>query len=73
VKADGDALADLIARETGKPLWEARTEVEAVIYADPACMAPYLDGILLSQLLWRDASGRSAAASRAAALCQLRT
>ncbi len=27
VKADGDALADLIARETGKPLWEAQTEV----------------------------------------------
>ena len=24
-------FADLIARETGKPLWEARTEVEAVI------------------------------------------
>ena len=28
VKADGEQLADLIARETGKPLWEARTEVE---------------------------------------------
>lgn len=26
-----DKLAELIARETGKPLWEARTEVEAVI------------------------------------------
>src|SRR3954471_15626670 len=26
-----DAFADLIARETGKPLWEARTEVEAVV------------------------------------------
>ena len=25
-----DAFADLIARETGKPLWEARTEVEAI-------------------------------------------
>lgn len=30
VKAEGDTLADLIARETGKPLWEARTEVESV-------------------------------------------
>ncbi|ENY81361.1 MULTISPECIES: succinylglutamate-semialdehyde dehydrogenase [Sphingopyxis] len=30
VKADGEQLADLIARETGKPLWEARTEVESV-------------------------------------------
>jgi succinylglutamic semialdehyde dehydrogenase len=26
-----DPFAELIARETGKPLWEARTEVEAVI------------------------------------------
>jgi succinylglutamic semialdehyde dehydrogenase len=30
-RAQLDAFADLIARETGKPLWEARTEVEAVI------------------------------------------
>jgi succinylglutamic semialdehyde dehydrogenase len=31
VRADFDKFADLIARETGKPLWEARTEVESVI------------------------------------------
>ncbi|MDB5683084.1 MAG: succinylglutamic semialdehyde dehydrogenase [Sphingomonas bacterium] len=31
VRARANAFADLIARETGKPLWEARTEVEAVI------------------------------------------
>lgn len=31
VRRDGDALADLIAREAGKPLWEARTEVDAVV------------------------------------------
>lgn len=31
VKAEGEVLADLIARETGKPLWEARTEVESVV------------------------------------------
>ncbi len=31
VRADTEELADLIARETGKPLWEARTEVETVI------------------------------------------
>ncbi len=31
VRADHDELSELIARETGKPLWEARTEVEAVI------------------------------------------
>ncbi len=31
VRQRADAMADLIARETGKPLWDARTEVEAVI------------------------------------------
>ncbi|MGB7407358.1 MAG: succinylglutamate-semialdehyde dehydrogenase [Pontixanthobacter sp.] len=31
VRKVSDALAELIAKETGKPLWEARTEVEAVI------------------------------------------
>ena len=31
VRARTDALADCIARETGKPLWEARTEVDSVI------------------------------------------
>jgi succinylglutamic semialdehyde dehydrogenase len=30
VRAQADQFADLIARETGKPLWEATTEVEAV-------------------------------------------
>ncbi len=31
VRSRLDPFADLIARETGKPLWEARTEVESVI------------------------------------------
>ncbi|MEM6826568.1 MAG: succinylglutamate-semialdehyde dehydrogenase [Pseudomonadota bacterium] len=31
VRKRADELAELIARETGKPLWEARTEVDAVI------------------------------------------
>ena len=31
VRKDSEKLAELIARETGKPLWEARTEVEAVV------------------------------------------
>jgi succinylglutamic semialdehyde dehydrogenase len=31
VRARSGDFADLIARETGKPLWEARTEVESVI------------------------------------------
>jgi succinylglutamic semialdehyde dehydrogenase len=30
-RAKLEPFADLIARETGKPLWEARTEVEAVV------------------------------------------
>jgi succinylglutamic semialdehyde dehydrogenase len=29
--ASKESLADLIARETGKPLWEARTEVDTVV------------------------------------------
>jgi succinylglutamic semialdehyde dehydrogenase len=31
VRKEADNFAELIARETGKPLWEARTEVESVI------------------------------------------
>ncbi len=31
VRKESDRFAELIARETGKPLWEARTEVESVI------------------------------------------
>jgi succinylglutamic semialdehyde dehydrogenase len=31
VRGKTDALIDCISRETGKPLWEARTEVESVI------------------------------------------
>jgi succinylglutamic semialdehyde dehydrogenase len=30
-RRQGDELADLIAREAGKPLWDARTEVDAVV------------------------------------------
>ncbi len=31
VRRDGEELANLIAREVGKPLWEARTEIDAVV------------------------------------------
>ncbi len=31
IRARTDAFTDLIARETGKPLWEAKTEVDSVI------------------------------------------
>ena len=31
LRADADAMAALVSRETGKPRWEARTEVDAMI------------------------------------------
>lgn len=31
VRADADKIAELIAKEAGKPLWEAKTEVAAVV------------------------------------------
>ncbi|HNJ48871.1 MAG TPA: aldehyde dehydrogenase family protein, partial [Novosphingobium sp.] len=31
VRKESEKLATLIARETGKPLWESRTEVESVV------------------------------------------
>ncbi|MFN3944639.1 MAG: succinylglutamate-semialdehyde dehydrogenase [Allosphingosinicella sp.] len=36
-----EPFADLIARETGKPLWEARTEVEAVVNKVDISVAAY--------------------------------
>ena len=41
VRARADAFADLLARETGKPLWEARTEVEAVANKVDISVAAY--------------------------------
>ncbi|MGL5838876.1 MAG: succinylglutamate-semialdehyde dehydrogenase [Sphingorhabdus sp.] len=38
-----DVFADLIARETGKPLWEARTEVESVIAKVDISIRAYSD------------------------------
>lgn len=43
VRARADAFADLIARETGKPLWEARTEVESVIAKVDISVTAYAD------------------------------
>lgn len=43
VRGKSEALADLIARETGKPLWEARTEAEAVINKVDISVAAYAD------------------------------
>jgi succinylglutamic semialdehyde dehydrogenase len=31
VRGKGDEFADIISRETGKPLWEAKTEIDSVI------------------------------------------
>jgi succinylglutamic semialdehyde dehydrogenase len=41
VRARADKFADLISRETGKPLWEARTEVESVINKVDISIAAY--------------------------------
>lgn len=43
VRKDQDTLADLIARETGKPLWEAKTEVEAVVATVETAVRAYAD------------------------------
>jgi len=41
VRGDEEALVDLIARETGRPLWDAREEVAAVIATVDASVAAY--------------------------------
>ena len=43
VRADLDKFADLISRETGKPLWEARNEVEAVVGKIDISVRAYAD------------------------------
>ncbi|QJQ31583.1 succinylglutamate-semialdehyde dehydrogenase [Sphingomonas lacunae] len=43
LKANGEPLAELIARETGKPLWEARTEVESVANKVDISMKSYAE------------------------------
>ena len=43
VRGDADKLARLIASETGKPLWEARTEVDAVIGKVEISIEAYAD------------------------------
>jgi succinylglutamic semialdehyde dehydrogenase len=41
VRQKSDAFTDLLARETGKPIWEARTEVETVIAKVEISIAAY--------------------------------
>jgi succinylglutamic semialdehyde dehydrogenase len=43
VRGNLEPFADLIARETGKPLWEARTEVEAVVNKVDISVSAYAD------------------------------
>ncbi|HST37099.1 MAG TPA: succinylglutamate-semialdehyde dehydrogenase [Allosphingosinicella sp.] len=43
VRGKLEPFADLIARETGKPLWEARTEAEAVINKVDISVSAYAD------------------------------
>jgi len=38
-----EAFADLVARETGKPLWEARTEIDSVIAKVDISVAAYAE------------------------------
>src|SRR6476469_7197713 len=43
VRAHDAELAELIARETGKPLWEAKTEVAAVVGKVDISIAGYME------------------------------
>jgi succinylglutamic semialdehyde dehydrogenase len=43
VRGTAEKLADCIARETGKPLWEARTEVDSVISKVDVSASAYAD------------------------------
>ncbi|KQR87629.1 succinylglutamate-semialdehyde dehydrogenase [Sphingomonas sp. Leaf343] len=43
VRQRQDAFVDIVARETGKPLWEARTEVESVIAKVDISATAYAD------------------------------
>ena len=43
VRKEADKLATMIARETGKPMWEARAEVEAVVNKVEISVRAYAD------------------------------
>ena len=43
VRVDLDKFADLIARETGKPIWEARIEVESMVATIDISVRAYAD------------------------------
>ena len=43
VRKESEKLAEMIARETGKPLWEARSEVDAVVDKVEVSVRAYAD------------------------------
>jgi succinylglutamic semialdehyde dehydrogenase len=43
IRGRGEVLADLIARETGRPLWDARAEVDAVVKSAEHAVSAYSD------------------------------
>lgn len=43
MRAASDKMAELIAKETGKPLWEAKTEVESVVAKVDISVAAYAE------------------------------
>ena len=43
LKADSEPLVDLICRETGKPVWEARKEVEEILSKVDICVKAYAE------------------------------
>lgn len=50
IRGQSDQLAELISRETGKPIWESRTEVEAVIKKIDISVTAYADRTSQRQL-----------------------
>lgn len=50
IRTQSEQLAELIARETGKPIWESRTEVESVIKKIDISMTAYADRTAQRQL-----------------------
>jgi len=50
VRGQSDQLAELIARETGKPIWEARTEAESVVKKIDISVTAYADRTSQRQL-----------------------
>jgi len=61
LRKDYDAFAELIARETGKPLWEAQTEVDAVMNKVEISVSAYAERTGMMKL---DSALQGAAAVR---------